>query len=73
MKTLRQFATGQAAIPPGTAWYLSDLRKFSVAQLKMGCPGSSRDMVRPVLRERQAAGEIECQGRGPAAERRKKG
>ena len=28
MKTLRQFATGQAAIPPGTAWYLSDLGEF---------------------------------------------
>lgn len=28
MKTLRQFATGQAAIPPATAWYLSDLGEF---------------------------------------------
>jgi hypothetical protein len=28
MRTLRQFATGQAAIPPGMAWYLSDLGVF---------------------------------------------
>jgi Fic family protein len=46
---------------------------FSVAQLELRCPGVSRDMVRRVLRERQAAGKIECQGRGPAAKWRKKG
>ena len=28
MKTLRQFATGQIAIPSGTAWYLADLGEF---------------------------------------------
>ena len=28
MNTLRRFATGQAAIPPGAAWYLSDLGEF---------------------------------------------
>lgn len=28
MKTLRQFATGQAAIPAATAWHLSDLGEF---------------------------------------------
>lgn len=28
MNTLRQFASGQAAIPPATAWYLSDLGEF---------------------------------------------
>jgi len=47
--------------------------EFSVAQLELRCPGVSRDMVRRVLRERQAAGEIECQGRGPAAKWLKKG
>ncbi len=46
--------------------------EFSVAQLELRCPGVSRDMVRRVLRERQAAGEVECQGRGPAAKWRKK-
>jgi len=28
LKTLRLFAMGQAAIPPATAWYLSDLGEF---------------------------------------------
>lgn len=47
--------------------------EFSVAQLELRCPGVSRDMVRRVLREQQAAGRIGCQGRGPAAKWRKKG
>jgi Fic family protein len=46
--------------------------EFSVAQLELRCPGVSRDMVRRVLREQQATGIIECQGRGPAAKWRKK-
>jgi hypothetical protein len=28
MKTLRQFATGQIAIPSGTAWYPANLGEF---------------------------------------------
>ena len=47
--------------------------EFSVAQLELRCPGVSRDMVRRVLREQQAAGKVECQGRGPVAKWRKKG
>lgn len=47
--------------------------EFSRAQLELHCPGLSRDMVRRVLREQQAAGKIECQGRGPAAGWRKRG
>jgi Fic family protein len=46
---------------------------FSVAQLERACPGVSRDMVRRVLREQQAADRIECLGRGPAAKWRRKG
>ncbi len=46
--------------------------EFSVAQLELRCPGVSRDMVRRVLRERQVAGAVECQGRGPAAKWRKR-
>lgn len=46
---------------------------FSVAQLELRCPGVSRDMVRRVLREQQAVGRVECQGRGPAAKWRRKG
>lgn len=46
--------------------------EFSVSQLELHCPGVSRDMVRRVLREQQAAGKVECQGRGPAAKWKKK-
>ncbi|MBS4096014.1 MAG: Fic family protein [Sulfuricella sp.] len=47
--------------------------EFTVAQVEQACPGVSRDMVRNVLRAQQAAGIIECQGRGPAARWKKKG
>lgn len=47
--------------------------EFTVSQLEQACPGISRDMIRRVLREQQAAGAIECWGRGPAARWRKKG
>jgi Fic family protein len=46
---------------------------FTVSQLEQACPGISRDMIRRVLRDQQAAGAIECQGRGPAARWRRKG
>jgi Fic family protein len=49
--------------------------EFSLADLERGCPGVSRDMVRRVLRNLQAKGEVECLGRGPGAlwQRREKG
>lgn len=47
--------------------------EFTVSQVEQACPGVSRDMVRRVLRERQNADAIECQGRGPAARWKKKG
>lgn len=47
--------------------------EFTVSQLEQACPGVSRDMIRRVLRERQSANVIECQGRGPAAWWKKKG
>ena len=46
---------------------------FTISELERICPGVSRDMVRRVLRQQQAAGVVECQGRGPAATWRKKG
>lgn len=42
-------------------------RVGQVSALEQSCPGVSRDMVRRVLREQQAAGVLICQGRGPAA------
>lgn len=47
--------------------------EFTVSQLEQACPGISRDMIRRVLREQQAVGAVECQGRGPAARWRRKG
>ena len=38
---------------------------FSLSELDQLCPDVSRDMVRHVVREQQAMGKIECQGRGP--------
>lgn len=46
---------------------------FTISELEQVCPGVSRDMVRTVLREQQKQGQVECQGRGPAANWRKKG
>ncbi|MFM9969706.1 MAG: Fic family protein [Burkholderiales bacterium] len=40
---------------------------FAISALEQSCPGVSRDMVRRVLREQQAAGTLICQGRGPGA------
>jgi len=47
--------------------------EFTLSQLELACPGVSRDMVRRVLRDQQAAGLVACQGRGPAARWRRKG
>jgi len=44
-----------------------------IRELEQTCPGVSRDMIRRVLREQQAAGIVECRGRGPAASWMKKG
>jgi Fic family protein len=40
---------------------------FRIGELEQTCPGVSRDMVRHVLREQQAAGVIVCAGRGSGA------
>jgi hypothetical protein len=45
---------------------------FTLADLERNCPGVSRDMIRHVLRNLQKQGEVECQGRGPGANWRKK-
>ncbi|MGA2261841.1 MAG: Fic family protein [Acidobacteriota bacterium] len=45
---------------------------FSLTQLEDACPGVSRDMIRRVLRNLQAGGNVECLGRGPGAAWRKK-
>jgi Fic family protein len=45
---------------------------FTIAELERSCPGVSREMVRRVLGQQRKAGEVTCQGRGPAARWRKK-
>jgi hypothetical protein len=46
--------------------------EFSVSDLERACPSVSRDMVRRVLRDLQARGDVECLGRGPGALWRKR-
>ena len=41
--------------------------EFSLGDLEKACPGVSRDMVRRVLRDLQAKGDVECLSRGPGA------
>jgi len=48
-------------------------REFTVSDLERACPGTSREMIRRVLRDLQKAGNVECLGRGPGAPWRKKG
>lgn len=47
--------------------------EFTVSDLERACPGTSRDMVRRVLRDLQKIRKVECLGRGPGALWRKKG
>lgn len=47
-------------------------RGFSIGEVEQTCPGVSRDMVRRVLREQRAEGLLVCEGRGPAAQWKKR-
>ena len=46
---------------------------FSLSQIESECPSVSRDMIRRTLRNLQKQGSVECLGRGPGAEWRKRG
>ena len=41
--------------------------EFSLGDLERTCPSVSREMIRRVLRNLQAKGDVECLGRGPGA------
>jgi len=77
----REFAerVGEVKAPRGskTDLVLAVINRFTdefiVSQLEQAYPGVSRDLIRRVLRERQSANVIQCQGRGPAARWKKKG
>jgi Fic family protein len=76
----REFAerVGEIKAPRGakTAQVLAAIERsgseVTLSQLELACPAVSRDMIRRVLRQQQAAGLLECRGRGPAARWRKK-
>ncbi len=40
---------------------------FRLADIERACPGVGREWVRSLLSDLKAAGEVSCQGRGPAA------
>lgn len=71
----REFAerVGEVAAPRGSKreLVLAALARApaecTIAELERACPGVSRDMIRTVLREQQAAGGLSCIGHGPAA------
>ena len=46
---------------------------FTLTDVERACPGVSRDMIRKIFRSLQAAGKMECVGRGPGARWRKRG
>jgi len=46
--------------------------EFGIADLERLCPGVSRDMIRLLLRDLKAVGQVECLGRGPGAKWRKR-
>ncbi|HEX5218688.1 MAG TPA: Fic family protein [Verrucomicrobiae bacterium] len=46
--------------------------EFGITDLEGLCPGVSRDMIRLLLRDLKAAGNVECLGRGPGARWRKR-
>jgi len=70
---------GEIKLPRGakTEQILAAIKRggseLTLSQLEQACPGVSRDMIRRVLRQQQAAGALECRGRGPAARWVKKG
>ena len=47
--------------------------EFTLGDVEKACPGVSRDMVRRVLRQLQKSRKVECMGRGPGAQWRRKG
>jgi len=70
MNTLRLFQSRTQQVHPTAAWYLSDLGEFRGKQELYTRQSPQRLKA---LREQQAAGAVECKGRGPAAKWRKKG
>jgi predicted transcriptional regulator of viral defense system len=47
------------------------LAAFSVSDIQKQCPGVSIDMIRRILKNLRAKGQVECLGRGQNAQWRK--
>ena len=72
--TVRHAAECQTALsPPIIEAAIGNFTdSFSLARLEDACSGVSRDMIRRVLRNLQAGGNVECLGRGSGAAWRKR-
>ena len=81
VRACREFEerVGQTGSPRGekTAMVVRTIEaiggEFGLADLERQCPGVSRDMIRRVLRDLKAAGQVDCLGRGPGAKWRRRG
>jgi Fic family protein len=68
---------GQTTEPKGTKAQLvrgavaGQAGEFRVTDIERACPGVGREWIRAVLAQMRKAGEVRCQGRGPAARWRK--
>jgi hypothetical protein len=70
MKTLEQFAQGLESVPTLTSFYLADLGEARGRQELLAA--QSAESLK-ALRDLRAQGAVECLGRGPGAQWRKKG
>ena len=64
---------GQVKAPRGAkaefvlAAIRQELGDFRLADIERACPGVGREWIRTLLADLKAAGEVACQGKGPAA------
>ncbi|MBP7161321.1 Fic family protein [Myxococcota bacterium] len=69
---------GETALPRGAKTEMvqhmieSFTGEFTLGELQRACPLVSQEMVRLVLKEMKAAGQVECLGRGPGARWKRK-
>ena len=70
---------GQVKAPRGAKAELvlaairQELGDFRLADIERACPGVGREWIRTLLAGLKAAGEVSCQGKGPAARWRQLG
>jgi Fic family protein len=75
MQACKEFEqrVGQVKAPRGAKAELvlaairQELGDFRLADIERACPGVGREWIRTLLADLKAAGEVSCQGKGPAA------